>query len=206
MLVRRIRRGPRRNHHLVPWPRWMQAWREDRERHATVRAAIRAHAPIRPGERLLAVACGAGGDVLAATDWALYHQIGQAWARLGWEQVNRADWDDQRHVLVFTGLTPSVPACTVLPLARDWGMPAVAFERVSWAKVVDQRVALNTQAGARVIARRLPGGPPITWLVILDHGLDPEDPAVRTGRASALTALRAVTGVDGSAGFGLGIT
>src|SRR5260370_7944992 len=130
MLVRRIRRGPRRNHRLVPWLRWMQAWREDRERHATVRAAIRAHAPIRPGERLLAVACGAGGDVLAATDWALYHQVGQAWARLGGEQVNRADWDWQRHVLVFTGLTPIVPASNVLPPALACGLPPLPISPV----------------------------------------------------------------------------
>jgi len=184
----------------------MQAWRDDREQHAAARAAVRAHAPIRPGERLLAVAWGAGGDVLAATDWALYHQTGQAWARLGWEQVNQADWDEQRHVLAFTGLTPSVPACTVLRLARDWGLPTVAFERVRWAKVVDQRVVLSRQGGARAIARRLPGGAPITWLVIIDHGLDPGDPGVRAGLASALTTLRGLTGLEGSAGSELRIT
>src|SRR5215813_8506664 len=52
---------------------------------ASARARARADTPIRPGERLLAVACGAGGQLLAATDRALYHQAGKAWARLGWE-------------------------------------------------------------------------------------------------------------------------
>jgi len=45
---------------------------------------------------------------------ALYHQAGQAWARLGLDQVGRVGWDEQRHVLVLTGLAPAVPARTVL--------------------------------------------------------------------------------------------
>ncbi len=200
MPVRRNGRGPRQNRPLVRWPRWVQAWREDHEQHAAARAEARAHAPVRPGERLLAVACGAGGDLLAATDWALYHQTGQAWTRLGWEQLGRVDWDEQRHVLVLTGLTPTVAARTVLRLAKDWDLPAVAVERVSWAKVLDQRISLNGGAGARVIARRLPGEAGVTWLVILDRGLDPADPGIRAELESALTELRAVTGVEGSAG------
>jgi len=42
-------------------------------------------------------------------------------------------------------------------------------------------------AGARVVARSLPGGARVTWLVILDHRLDPADPGVRAGLASAVT-------------------
>ena len=37
-----------------------------------------------------------------------------------------------------------VPARTVLRLAKDWGLPAVAVERVSWVKVVDQRIRVVT--------------------------------------------------------------
>jgi hypothetical protein len=200
MLVRRNGHGPRQNRRLVSWPQWVRAWREDHQQLAAARAEARAHAPIRAGERLLAVACGAGGELSAATDWALYHQAGQAWARLGWDQVGRVDWDEQRHVLVLTGLTPTVPAHTVLRLARDWGLPAVAAERVGWAKVVDQRISLNGEAGARVVARRLPGGTPVTWLVILDHGLDLRDPGVRAAVKSAVTELQAETGAaDGAA-------
>jgi hypothetical protein len=123
MLVRRNGRGPQRNRRLMSWPRWVQAWREDREQHAAARAEARALAPVRPGERLLAVARGAGGELSAATGRALYHQASQAWVRLGWDQVGRADWDEQRHVLTLSGLTPAVPARTVLPLARDWTCP-----------------------------------------------------------------------------------
>jgi len=76
----------------------------------------------------------------------------------------------------------------------------VAVERVSWAKVLDQRVSLNGQAGARVVARRVPGESPIMWVIILDHGLDPADPEVRAGLESALTELRAVTGLGEAVG------
>ena len=197
MPVHRQIRGKRGHRRLS---RWLKAWQEDRGQRAAARTRARARAPLQPGERLLAVACGAGGDLLAATDRALYSQAGQAWARLGWEQVGRVDWDEQRHVLMLPGLSPTVPARTVLRLARVWGLPAVVVERVSWAKVVDQRVSLNGGAGARVVARRLPGGAGIRWLVILDHGLDPADPGVRAGLESALTELRALTGAGDGAG------
>jgi hypothetical protein len=139
MLVRRNGRGPQRARRLISSPRWVQAWREDHERHVAARAEARAYAPVRPGERLLAVARGTGGELLAATDWALYHQAGQAWVRLGWEQVGRVGWDEQRHVLILGGLAPAVPARTVLGLAEDWDLPAVAAERVSWTTVLDQQ-------------------------------------------------------------------
>jgi hypothetical protein len=196
MLVHRNGRGPHRNRRHISWPRWAQAWREDHERHAAARAEARAHAPARPGERLLAAARGTGGELLAATDQALYHQADQAWVRLGWEQVGRVDWDEQRHVLILTGLTPAIPARTVLGLAKDWNLPAVAAERVSWTTVLDQRISLNGQAGARVVARRLPGQVRLTWLVILDRGLDPANRGVRAELESALTELRAATGLE----------
>jgi hypothetical protein len=200
MLVRRNGRRRPESRRLVPWRRWVQAWREDHGQHSAARAGARAHAPLRRGEHLLAVALGVGGELLAATDWALYHQVGQSWARLGWDQVSRVGWDEQRRILMLAGLTPAVPARTVLRLAKDWDLPAVAAERVSWAKVFDQRISLNGGAGARVIARRVPGGPQVRWLVILDRGLDPADPEVRAGLEAALAELRAYTG----AGYGGG--
>jgi len=206
MLVRRNGHGPQRNRRLISRPQWVQAWREDHEQHAAARAEARAYAPVRPGERLLAVARGTGGDLLAATDRALYHQAGQAWVRLGWEQVGRADWDEQRHVLILSGLTPAAPARTVLHLARDWDLPAVAAERISWTSVIDQRISLNGQAGARVVVRRVPGGARVRWLVIPDRGLDPGNPVVRAELESALTELRAATGLEDPEGSEPGIS
>jgi len=61
--------------------------------------------------------------------------------------VGRADWDEQRHVLILSGLTPAAPAHTMLHLARDWDLPAVAAERISWTSVIEQRISLNGQPG-----------------------------------------------------------
>jgi hypothetical protein len=106
---------------------------------------------------------------------------------------------------MLPGLTPAVPARTALRLARSWNLPAVAAERASWAKLVDRRISLTGEAGARVIARRIPGRPQVTWLVILDRGLDPADAEVRAGLDAAITALRAETGVDYGAGADPGL-
>ncbi len=50
-------------------------------------------------------------------------------------------------------MTGNTAAHTVLRLACPWDLPAVAGERATWARLVDQRVWLNGHAGARVIAR-----------------------------------------------------
>ena len=176
--------------------RWLKTSRQDHRRHLAARAEARAHAPLQPGERLLAVARAADGGLAVATDRALHHQHRRSWARLGWEQVDQTRWDDQRQVLALTGLTPAVAARTVLRLACPWDLPEVASERVTWSRLVDQRVWLNGRAGARVVARRAPGKPSVTWLVIVDRMLDLADPAVRSGLESALTDLRAATGAD----------
>jgi hypothetical protein len=194
-------RVPRKNRPPVGWMRWVRAWRDDREQHVAARTEARANAPLLTGERLLAVARGAGGELVAATDCALYHQTGEVWTRLGWEDVSRVHWYKELQVLVLTGFTPAVPARTVLRLAKDWDLAALAAERVSCAKLVDQRISLSGGATARVIARRAPGESQVRWLVILDRGLDPADPGIGAELKLALSELRALTGLEGRGDF-----
>ena len=68
------------------------------------------------------------------------------------EQVDQVHWDEQRRVLVLAGLTPAVPARTVLRLAKDWDLPAVAVERVSWSKVVEIPAVVQSRRG---VGRRM---------------------------------------------------
>jgi hypothetical protein len=42
------------------------------------------------------------------------------------------------------GLTPAIPTRTVLRLAKAWDLAAVAVGRVTWVKVVDQRIRVVT--------------------------------------------------------------
>jgi hypothetical protein len=68
--------------------------------------------------------------------------------------------------------------------------------------VLDQRIH-STEMPTRVVARRLSGEARVRWLVILDQGLDPGNPGVRAELESALTELRAVTGVEDGAELGM---
>jgi hypothetical protein len=187
--MRSARPGPRGN------PRGaLKNWVTELRRHSAARARARL-APVRPGERVLAVALTRRDELVVATDWALYHEASGSWTRIGWEDVGKVDWDAPRRVLALAGLTPAAPAAAVLRLARDWDLPAVASERVTWTCVLDQRLSLNGSGGARVLARRVPGQPGLRWVVIVDNGLDPGDPVFRAALGSALRDLRAVTGV-----------
>ncbi len=150
--------------------------------------------------------CGPGGKTVVSTPPRVPqpgHMLPSGQVSVCWP--SQVHWDERRHVLILTGITPAVPARTVLHLAQDWALPAAAVERVSWVKVLDQRISLHGDAGARVVARRLPGEARVRWLVILDQGLDPGNPGVRAELESALTELRAVTGVEDGAGAELGM-
>lgn len=125
---RRIGRGPRRNRRRVPWARWTQAWREDGQRHAAVRVAIR-HM-LQCGRVSV---CWPSPAALTATCWR--------------------------------------PPLGAVPPDRP-GPLAMAFERVSWAQVADQRVALNARTRAR--DRPAPPGSGSHHLAgHLDHGSIP---------------------------------
>ena len=187
--MRTARPGPPGNRRGV-----LKNWMSERRRRSAARARAGV-APVKPGERVLAVALAERDELVVATDWALYHEAGGSWTRIGWEDVGKVGWDAQRRVLALGGLTTAAPAAAVLRLARDWDLPAVASERVAWTCVLDQRLSLNGSGGARVLARRVPGQPGLRWVVIVDNGLDPGDPAFRAALGSALRDLRAVTGV-----------
>lgn len=188
--MRSARPGPRGNRRGA-----LKNWVTELKRHSAARARA-GLAPIRPDERVLAVALADRDELVVATDWALYHEAGGSWTRIGWESVGKVAWDAPRRLLALRGLTTAAPAAAVLRLARDWGLPAVASERVTWTCVLDQRVSLNGSGGARVLARRVPGRPGLRWVVIVDKGLDPGDRAFREALGSALRDLRAVTGVQ----------
>ena len=187
--MRSARQGPRGNRRGA-----LKNWIAERLRRYAARARA-GLAPIRHGEHVLAVALADRDELVVATDWALYHEAGGSWTRIGWENVGKVDWDAPRRVLALGGLTTAAPAAAVLRLSRDWDLPAVASERVTWTCVVDQRLSLNGSGGGRVLARRVPGQPGLRWVVIVDNGLDPGDPAFRAALGSALRDLRAVTGV-----------
>jgi hypothetical protein len=83
-----------------------------------------------------------------------------------------------------------------VPVTGDIGTIAgVVRERVNASIVVQDRITLSGRAGARVVARRVPGSTDLRWSVVFDPGLDPGDPALRAAADAALAELRASLGV-----------
>jgi len=143
---------------------WLPGWPAVLPR----RRAARAHAipapsgpPLARGERVLLTT-----DGVVATDRACYHAAppdsGAEWARLGWEQIVRAD--PYEHGLVLTAWAPGLPPRTVLTVHRAGRLLALARERVAATTLITTRVFVDGEP-ARVTARRRPGTGEILWLV-----------------------------------------
>ena len=148
--------------------------------------------PLAHGEQVLTVAHGRDGSPVIATKLAVYHQHpagSGTWVRLGWEQIGRVDWDDP-HGLVLTGWTPDVAARTLLPVARDEPLLALARERVAWTTLLATDIPIGGRGLARVTARREPGTDRLLWMVALGPGVA-DNAAVRAELDTALARLRA---------------
>ena len=147
------------------------------------------------GERVLAW-LPSGASSLVATDVALLLPEGSDPARVPWDLVLRAQWaEDALEVTVQTG-PGGRPVQLRVPVAGDVGtLAGVVRERVNASIVIQDRVPLTATAGARVVARRVPGSTDLRWSVVFDPGLDPTDPALRAAADAALAELRASLGV-----------
>ena len=152
------------------------------------------------GERLLAHATTAEGDVVGGTRDALYavRRLGTALAleetiRIPWEDVQSADWDQEAEVLrvIEVGSWGAVRPEHAFRLQEPALLLQLVRERVTASVVLQRHVAINGARGVRVIARRAPRGDrPVQWVYEYDEGVDPDDPAVQRAAEAALVAAR----------------
>jgi hypothetical protein len=151
------------------------------------------------GERVLLAVCCADGTLVVATERAVYQGDGRAagggWRRLGWEQVDRVDWDRSRRTVVLTGALPEVPRRTVLRLPGSTALADLARERVGWTTLARVRVWLGERGGAWMTARRQPGTGELSWVVALDPGVDRDDLRLSAEVSAAIAGLRAELGL-----------
>jgi hypothetical protein len=145
---------------------------------ARARAAAQRSLPLVGGEHALVVVCSDGGRWVAGTDRALYHsrrELSRApttaeWVRLGWEEIAGLAWDADARVVTVTGLLPTVPLRTVVPLpvtpAVGETLALLARERISSTEVVSTRLDLGQHGVVRVIGRRAPGTDDLAWLAV----------------------------------------
>ena len=108
---------------------------------------------------------------------------------LPWEQVLRADWDEETETLQVERVEdygqPMTPYSFVLP--QPGSLLALVRERVTASVVLQRRVDLARRRGFTVIGRRAPaGGGEVTWAYEFDRGVDPQDPAVMAVADQAL--------------------
>jgi hypothetical protein len=128
---------------------------------------------------------------VVATAHAVYYQDHanglRSWQRLGWEQVERADWYPERGELRLVGTEPAVPDLTLHP-GRPAPLLGLARERITATTVARLPVHRAGRAVGHVIARRPDTGErEVTWVVRLGPGVELTDAeladALRTARA-----------------------
>jgi len=173
---------------------------------ARARAEAQRSLPLVGGEHALVVVCADGGRWMAGTDRALYHsrrELSRApttaeWVRLGWEEVAGLAWDADSGVVTVTGLLPTVPPRTVVPLsvkpALGETLAGLARERISSTDVVRTRLDLGQHGAVRVIGRRAPGTDELVWLAVVPPSAR-DDAGAAAGLRDALRRLRADLGV-----------
>jgi hypothetical protein len=173
---------------------------------ARARAEAQRSLPLVGGEHALVVVCADGGRWMAGTDRALYHsrrELSRApttaeWVRLGWEEVAGLAWDADSGVVTVTGLLPTVPPRTVVPLsvkpALGETLAGLARERISSTDVVRTRLDLGQHGAVRVIGRRAPGTDELVWLAVVPPSAR-DDAGAAAALRDALRRLRADLGV-----------
>lgn len=153
----------------------------------------RSSLPIGAGERLLAWAGvrspdGVDTAFVGGTARALYVPD-----RVPWEQIARADWDQEQSTLrvVEIGRFGEPSPVHLLRLDDADRLLRLVRERVTASIAVQRHVTVVDRRGVRILARRPPGAHGrLAWFVEYDDGLDPADPAVVAVVEEALAAAR----------------
>ena len=147
------------------------------------------------GKRVLAWAAS-GSSSLAATEAGLLLPDGMDPALLPWDLILRASWEHDQAEIVYQPSAGEAPRTLAVPVQGELDvLAAVVREQVMGSIVVQHHVELIGEAGARLIARRIPGETEFRWSVVFDPGIDTKDQWVRDQVDAALRSLRSSLGV-----------
>ncbi len=151
------------------------------------------------GERPLAWANDREGKWYIGTDRALYLADGDDFRRVGWEQIERADWqyDDARLAVVEVAGWGEPEPRTEIEIDDPGLLLDLLRERVTKSVVATVYARVRGRAGLSVIGRRSPVGQgSIVWSYLLAEGLDPADPDVaEVAQRTLREAERELTGL-----------
>ncbi|MDA2989150.1 MAG: hypothetical protein O2815_08745 [Actinomycetota bacterium] len=148
-------------------------------------------------ERVIAWGIGDATDqdtsLVVATDQALYEM--RSGSRIAWQNVIKGSWEQPDFVIDFQG--ESGPPRLRIRLEDPRDLPAAVRDRVTDTVVISEYRDLTENAGAHFVARRSPGGglDGISWSVVFDAGLDPNDQSLRVQADGILSELRGSLGI-----------
>ncbi|MFD7157988.1 hypothetical protein ACFV9C_25535 [Kribbella sp. NPDC059898] len=152
-------------------------------------------------EDVLAAVQLANGRWVAGTRAAVYlpSDTADADRRVGWERIERANWDAEASVLhVYETTDFGTPLrATELKVEDPGRFGQLLRERVDASIVVQRHVPLSGKRGVRIVGRRNPSGADadVTWNIVLDKGLEPTEPGVVEAAEAALREVRDEFGV-----------
>jgi hypothetical protein len=154
--------------------------------------------PLQTGESALAAAADTQGHWYVGTALALLVPEEHGWRRLGWEDVERANWDrDSEQLVVVETADFGKPEPTYrAQLANPERLLRLIRERVTASIVVRFFEPVEGKRGITVSGRRSPhSDDEIVWSVLVDPGLDERSEQVRAAAERALAAAQAEVGI-----------
>lgn len=163
-------------------------------------SAVLSSLALRQGERALAWASDASGRWYVGTNLAL-HLPGPAgpapYRRVGWEDVQRADWDQESERLTIVEVAEygdPEPADS-FAVVEPGRLLELIRERVTNTVVCTVYARVRGKEGVSVVGRRSPArGEPVRWSYVLSSTLDPADPVVARVAAETLAQARGELG------------
>jgi hypothetical protein len=108
---------------------------------------------------------------------------------LDWSSITQAQWDADAATLTLHWLTEQGSGERQLLVADAGTLPETVYARVTATIVLSRRVTVAGGRGLRVAARRQPGSDELTWQVVPDSGVDPDDPPVQAAVNAALRQM-----------------
>jgi len=119
--------------------------------------------------------------------------------RVGWEKIERANWDSEASVLhVYETTDFGTPLrATELKVDDPGRFGQLLRERVDASIVVQRHVPLAGKRGVRIVGRRNPAATDaaVTWNIVLDKGLEPTQPGIVDAAEAALRQVRDEFGI-----------
>jgi hypothetical protein len=165
-----------------------------RQRRLSLPADVAARLDLDKGERALAWALGTQGHWYVGTDRALHLADGTGFRKLGWEEIERADWKSEaaRLAVVEVASWGEPERRTYITLERPGHLLELLRERVTKSVVITMYAPVHGRRGLSVVGRRSPAvDGQVIWSYLLAKGLDPEDPDVLDVAARTLSAAEA---------------